>query len=513
MPKAASGVLEYLRNSIPKETLAELYRDEARGRFVCRSVLQQLSDVGQQIVMRLACCGGTFPVKTMKDWVTQKEGLNALLKDLHKWGILQVAADQNGKQNLIQLTPDFSRGLQASISTLDALPWYAYPEEELVDIHTKARVRYTPTTPEDLERYTQRQWDAVLHFLVGTPNLELEPPKAVVHFLLQTGLMQTDPDYRGNNPDLAPLVITQDGYDFMLQDSPQQVWHFVTQYLQSLEGHKKSKELLQEAMLLLISLSFSTVGQAYAASSLSKRGKGLMTDLGLFGLLMEKTVGETTIFYPTRVALQLVQSSSDGNSQQGLVWAMSTKGLESALEHPRPHDSSHLAIVVQTNFQVCAYTTSELHISMLALFCDVGTIRRLPNVVFLMMTRDSIKAAFALGIQASQILRFLEKHAHPKLRRAAAASGTSSLSPIPANVEDQVWLWDREQTRVEFDSVYEYQCHMKGEFEAVSEKARSLGALAWASDTPSKGQVLVLFEYAQEINNFVRKWRAEQEGL
>jgi transcription initiation factor TFIIH subunit 4 len=142
---------------------------------------------------------------------------------------------------------------------------------------------------------------------------------------------------------------------------------------------------------------------------------------------------------------------------------------------------------------------------MLGLFCDVQTIRRLPNIVFLVMTRDSVKSAFALGIQASQILRFLEKHAHPRLRQRG-------VSPIPENVEDQIWLWDREQSRVTFDEVWMHQCHRKGEFEAVVEKARALKALAWKSE-PAKGQVLVRFEHAEEVISFVRTWRAKQEGI
>ena len=67
--------------------------------------------------------------------------------------------------------------------------------------------------------------------------------------------------------------------------------------------------------------------------------------------------------------------------------------------------SSHLAIIVQTNFQLCAYTTSELHVSMLSLFCDETQFRRLPNIVFFKITRDSIKSAFRLGIGSGQVRR------------------------------------------------------------------------------------------------------------
>lgn len=70
---------------------------------------------------------------------------------------------------------------------------------------------------------------------------------------------------------------------------------------------------------------------------------------------------------------------------------------------------------------------------MLGLFCNVLNFRRLPNVIFYSITRDSVKDAFRLGITARQILRFLKMHAHPRLRM-----GGQPL--IPTNIEDQIWL-------------------------------------------------------------------------
>ena len=200
-------------------------------------------------------------------------------------------------------------------------------------------------------------------------------------------------------------------------------------------------------------------------------------------------------------SMQLVGSEgSSSSSGGGGMWSWSSKALDSALAHPRPHDSSHLAIIVQTNFQLCAYTTSELHVSMLGLFCDVQTIRRLPNVVFMSITRDSIKAAFALGIQAQQILRFLEKHAHPKLRQ-----GTTS--PLPPNVIDQVFLWDRERHRLAWNEVFSHQCMMAGEFQAVRKYTMDLGAHSWSNE--GRNQLYIKYEYAEVVQTFVRKWRAE----
>ena len=82
-----NGVLDYLRTAIPRSNLLDLYTDETRGRFVCRAILQQLSDVGQQIVMRLACCGGSFPlggqagVQGVRDWVAQNQSYHNFSKN------------------------------------------------------------------------------------------------------------------------------------------------------------------------------------------------------------------------------------------------------------------------------------------------------------------------------------------------------------------------------------------------------------------------------------------------
>jgi transcription initiation factor TFIIH subunit 4 len=473
----STDVLTYLQNSLPKEELLLLYTD----RFVCRAVLQQLSPLAQQIILRLSCCGGQFD--GVDQWSHQD--LGPVRTELRKWGIFKEDT------KIMSLTAEFLCGLQTSLLELDASPWTSLSHTQILQLEQEANEPYKPVTLEDLERYTQSQWDAVLHFLVGTVG-QKEPPAAVVHFLLQTGLMQPDPDYKGSDRDNeAPLVITQEGYDFMLKENHQQVWHFVAQYLLSLESHKRGLELRKEALLLLLRLSFARIGNAYLTSDLGKDPRVMVKDLANFGLLYTRKIGKHTVFYPTRVALQLVGSTNNNEAR----WSLSNKTLESALAHPTP-DSSHLAIIVQTNFQLCAYTTSELHVSMLGLFCEVQTIRRLPNVVFMSITRDSVKAAFGLGIQARQILRFLEKHAHPKFR----ATG----STIPENVMDQICLWDRERSRVLFREVYQHECLSPGESAAIMAYAKEKRVFVW-----SKGNlILIEYDFVQKVHSFCQKWRA-----
>lgn len=497
--------MDYLQSHLPRQSLLELYQDEGRGRYVCRAVLQRLPETSQQVIIRLSCCGGSFPKSALPIWTKHKTPARAKrdVDDMYQWAILEEPADAPAAE--ISLTPQFFQGLRDSLQSLDVSPWTALTAEQTDFLAQEATrvlgkpVQFPTMTTEDLERYTQDQWDAVLHYLVGTPNMQVQPNPAVTHFLLQTNLMQPDPDFRGHADD-APLVITQKGYDFMLQDNAQQVWHFVMQYLQSMESHAKAQALQKEALLVLICLSFSRFGECYSAAALSKDGRVIMKDLALFGLLYVKKVGKTSIFYPTRIAMQLVGATGGSSRGGGGMWSLSSKALESALAHPEPHDSSHLAIITQTNFQLCAYTTSELHVSMLGLFCDVQSIRRLPNVVFMTITRDSVKAAFALGIKAQQILRFLEKHAHPNLRQGTA-------SPVPPNIVDQVFLWDKERHRVDWKEVFLHQCMLQGEFQAVRAYTLKLDAHVWSSE--NRNQLFLNYDYAEKIQSFVRSWRAK----
>lgn len=519
------GVLDFLQTALPRKALQHLYEEESRGQFVCRAVLQQLPEPAQQIVLRMQCTGGSFSLQGIRVWTTATtKQLEHMLKEMQRWGIVAKldsgggsSKDQDDSGVVVSLTPSFAAGLRASLCSLDASPWQPLAPVQLAALEQEAGLRSGTAgavTPEDLERHTQEQWDAVLHKLVGTAAPKKQPPPSVIAFLSQTGLMRPDPDYKGGkgDPDDAPLVITEKGYDFMLQDNHEQVWHFVLQYVRSLEKHELGEILRKEALLFLISLSFARVGGAYLASSLNKNCRTMMKDLSHFGLIYTRKIGKATLFYPTRVAHQLVGTPSSSNSTAAAmtVWSTTNKTLEVALADPYPENSSHLAIIVQTNFQLCAYTTSELHLSMLSLFCDDTKIRRLPNVCFMYITRDSVQSAFHRGIRARQILRFLEKHTHPKLREMALQQQTTGATstPVPANVVDQIWLWDREMARVKFQRVYQHQLRMGlPEFHAVHQYALEKGCLAWSSER--RQQLFLDYRYLERIQAFVRQWRAQ----
>uniref|UniRef100_A0A7S1VYL6 General transcription factor IIH subunit 4 n=1 Tax=Skeletonema marinoi TaxID=267567 RepID=A0A7S1VYL6_9STRA len=540
----SKSLFEYLER-LPPGTLRSIYNlPPPGGATVAAAVLRSssLTDIARQCALRLVACGGKFKVGSIVEkWIQRHGQRDALLalRRLESMGILEPLglANRPGQGNddiddeandsekraklmakIACLTPEFKGAMKLHLSTMSSSPWPTISREQIEEFKKSGvgaksdggeKESRDPPAPYELELYTQSSWDSVLHFLVGSDEAGKdkggveEPPEVMIQFLTRIGLMQEDPDYNGADRSRAPLVITSKGYEFMLRDTNAQVWQFVLQYLNSLAHHNMKDAIRMEALSFLICLGSCRVGEGYFNSVLqSKSARILMKDLARFGLLFVCRVAGKKAFYPTRVAVNLVASNEKEGSRQTDAIGQSvaaTRSLEESLSAPVP-SRSHLAVVVQTNFQVVAYTTSKLHISTLALFCDVESYRRLPNVIFFHITRDSIRSAFRLGVKADQILRFLHVHAHPMLR-----NGDHQL--VPSNVTDQILLWDRERRRVVMDEVWAHQCRDSSEFAAVGQYASDLDALAWGNAHTNK--LYVHFGKSEMVYAYIRKWRTK----
>lgn len=64
-----------------------------------------------------------------------------------------------------------------------------------------------------------------------------------------------------------------------------------------------------------------------------------------------------------------------------------------------------------STMQVYAYTMSELQVAILRLFVRAEC--RLPNLFVGTLTRESVTQALEFGVQADQIISFMQQHAHP----------------------------------------------------------------------------------------------------
>eukprot|EP00978_Attheya_sp_CCMP212_P016566 scaffold43554_cov45-Attheya_sp.AAC.1 len=236
--EGSRDLCEYLEWLSPR-ALRELYGHTERGAYACRAVLQRLSPVIRQCLLRLSVCGGQLPRALVLKWpcnvhertlwiqteLPRLERLYIILpnsqnNNSHSNNSSDTNTDPAAATDMVQLTPEFLQGLQFSLTHLQSAPWEAIATNHIVtddgnngsivNKETATDAKNRPPTLEELEVYTQDRWDSVLHFLVGSPNHEA-PPEAVVAFLEQTGLMQVDPDYEeeeDEDDDDAPLLLS-----------------------------------------------------------------------------------------------------------------------------------------------------------------------------------------------------------------------------------------------------------------------------------------------------------------
>lgn len=268
-------------------------------------------------------------------------------------------------------------------------------------------------------------------------------------------------------------VITREGFQFLLLDTPSQVWYFMLQYLDTVNSRNLD---LVECLTFLFQLSFSTLGKDYSTAGMSEGLLVFLQHLREFGLIYQRK-RRGGRFYPTRLALNIACGENKAIQQ------MNKEGY----------------IIVETNYRVYAYTDSNLQVALLGLFCEM--LYRFPNLSVGHLTRDSVRQAFKSGITAEQIVGFLRLHAHPRM----VAVGPPTLPPT---VVDQIKLWENELNRLNYsDGVLYAQFLSQADFEALRDRANELGVLVWEND--KKRTVVVTRSGHDEVKKF---WKNYSKG-
>lgn len=217
---------------------------------------------------------------------------------------------------------------------------------------------------------------------------------------------------------------------------------------------------LVDVLSFLFMLGSLELGQDYSKATLTETQIQMLEDLAEFGIIYQ-TSSTSTRFYPTRLATTL---TSDAGALRG-----SSAGFDSAL---RSSEGKGF-IVIETNYRIYAYTTSQLQIAILQLFTKLST--RYPNMVAGKITRESIRRAVAMGVTSEQIITFLNTHAHPQMRKN---------NPIlPPTVVDQIRLWQIEGERMKATPGFLFKEFATAQdYEACCTYAEEIGVLSWKSD-------------------------------
>lgn len=371
--------------------------------------------------------------------------------------------------------------------------------------------RGRPPTVAFLDAFALTKWESILHFMVGT-EASATPSRLVLLLLRLGGLMEPakDPDAAfGGGGGGGGLRITNVGFQFLLQDANAQIWTILLQYLHLSQELNMDPVDVLNFIFILGSLD---LGSAYAVALLSATQVSMLADLKDYGLIYQETPASAR-FYPTRLAttltLDAVALKLPGRAMEQATAARAAAAAAdgaAATDDADAPATTEAGIILETNFKIYAYTSSPLEIAILNLFVHLRT--RFANMVCGQVTRELIRKALYNGITSTQIIKFLETHAHPQMKILArerldkkiefdtnnnintaggapqlhleTAAAQHRLEVLPPTVVDQIKLWQLELDRIQtFEGYLFKDFASQNEYDVLANYALEIGVLIW----------------------------------
>ncbi|KAF9978729.1 RNA polymerase II transcription factor B 52 kDa subunit [Actinomortierella ambigua] len=499
MSRFQTSIHEYLE-TLPLAIFNRLYQKPA----TCLAIFRLLPPVGKQIIM--SCLYLNVPVSTveLKSWFKEGTGLSRLQEAMQRLEALHIFSEERGYYTMhATFLQEFRNALTGGGASQSFGLATSTPDKHHVDIAF-------------LDEYATQQWEAILHFMVGTT--EGKPPcKGVLNLLGRSGLMTGGSHPGSMDPrefathigrqDLGAPKITHKGFQFLLQDINTQVWAFLLQYLNMAESLNMD---LVEVLNFFFQLGSLELGNDYSSETLTDTQTHLLEDLKAYGIVYQRKRGSRR-FYPTRLATTLtsgtpVMLGSHTNPNRAGATANLTDGAMAAGAGAEENDD-HGFVILETNYRIYAYTDSPLQIAVLNLFVHLRD--RFPNMVTGVVTRDSIRQALSKGITADQIITYLTSHAHPQMKK--------NTPILPLTVVDQIRLWEIEKNRLRPTPGWLYsQFNRQADFDATLEYASELGVVIWSN--PKRRMVCITSQGHNSVGSYVksliarhREQRSEQQ--
>jgi len=216
-----------------------------------------------------------------------------------------------------------------------------------------------------------------------------------------------------------------------------------------------------------------------------------LEDLKCLGLLLYKESEQTNscYYYPTQLALHFTSFNYDVSKS---ATSMSNQAAPGRIEG----DGTTFErgwIILGTDYRLYAYTSNELHILLLSFFTFLEY--RLPNLVVGVINRESIRAGLGHGIHAQDILNFIERNAHPQMRKQKPV--------IPETVADEIRVWENEKNRVSFNPGILVENIPVDVIETVIKYTKDVGAHLYSNS--AVGVIMVTEPCYEDLVKFIAK--------
>ncbi|CAG97834.1 TFIIH/NER complex subunit TFB2 [Kluyveromyces lactis] len=483
-------VNDYLEG-LPEQVQSRLYESPA----TCLAIYRLLSPMAKFFIMSMLFQDHDVSLRDLDKWV-KPDAKYQLQYSIKSMKSLNLIIEGESKQPLlIRLNPIFKKSFKNVLTGGEINNSFG----DVADDDTN------PVSTATLDQYSAEKWETILHYMVGTPNTNT-PGGKVLDLLQHSGLME--------EAEYGELKITNQGFQFLLQDVNAQMWTLLLQYLKMAESLQMDPVDVLNFIFMLGALQ---LGKAYKCDQLSNTQRTMLQDMRDYGLIYQNQ-SDYAKFYPTRLATLLTSDTKAFRSASVALDSVLNKANETtAVEGDSGQDETTErtqdgALIIETNFKLYSYSNSPLQIAILSLFVHLKS--RFANMVTGQLTRESVRNALLNGITAEQIIAYLETHAHPRMRRLAEENLSKkleldptvkeTLQVLPPTVVDQIRLWQLELDRIiSYDGYLYTDFESYQEYQTVADYAKDIGVLLWQNE--KKKMFFVSTEGNSQVLDFHRR--------
>lgn len=251
--------------------------------------------------------------------------------------------------------------------------------------------------------------------------------------------------------------ITHLGFGFLLLGRKEQIWYFIVAYLQMLinqSGGADGSEFVGTVVAVAeITLKRPSKTYSFARGSVKRDVLDLLASLGV----VKVGAGEDVLYF--RAAFKFLFHN---------------------------YVTSGRSLILESNFKLYAYTTSQLDMFITSLFARIA--KKFPNLVASTIDEESVRHAFDKGITSGQIIEYMVGN---------------SIGSVDANVLEQIRMWESRKERIQARESYAYSNFLNyNDFEKVLLFCRENGIPARSYG--ERRLVIVDVDRHEEVKKFIR---------
>lgn len=260
---------------------------------------------------------------------------------------------------------------------------------------------------------------------------------------------------RGNNLNSGNLKITHRGFQFLVENMFTQIWTILIAYGEIIHDQQKEGVTSYRDYLNLLSRLID-MEPLFKEYNLSSPYLSVLEKLGLVQIIDQQKI---------RV--------------NHMILFIKYRDVESILDL----NDKICKVIVETNYNVFAYSIVPLDLEILKLFIHVKN--EFPNMIHGYINKETAQTAYLKGITSEQIIHYLQIHSHPIVQSTESNKKDNSINNlVPPNICDQLRLWEKDLNRIKImepeSFLYEQFLDQQG-FNSTIEEAKRCNALMYSS--------------------------------